>query len=233
MRPRPLAASGTDATRPAARVALFYVYVAAFHLIWILWPYVLYPRLTAALDDHSLRYAVVQLTIRVLFWVVPVWLYLRYVDGVEPLEYLKLKQNVRRGLVVALVLTIVNVLGTFLRFGVPHPSLSRVTWNTILGTSLLVGVVEEIPYRGFMLQKLAERMPFWSRECHHVGTVSCDSSARLDGAAHVPDRLGDYDFRVRTDHGGRLQVHRLAVGSDCDAQRQRLPVVRRVWPVGR
>jgi membrane protease YdiL (CAAX protease family) len=104
---------------------------------------------------------VVQLTIRLLFWVVPVWLYLRFVDGVEPLDYLKLTHHVRRGFVVALVLTMVNVLGTLVRFGIPHPSLSRVTWNSILGTSLLVGVIEEIPYRGFILQKLAERMPFW------------------------------------------------------------------------
>jgi membrane protease YdiL (CAAX protease family) len=182
-----LAASGTDATRPAARAVLFYVYVAAFHLLWILWPYVLYPRLTAALDDHSLRYAVVQLTIRVLFWVVPVWLYLIYVDGVEPLEYLKLKQNVRRGFVVALVLTMVNVLGTFLRFGVPHPSLSRVTWNTILGTSLLVGVVEEIPYRGFMLQKLAERMPFWSANV---------ITSALFLAIHLPGWMALHTFRT-------------------------------------
>jgi uncharacterized protein len=187
MRPGALAASGTDATRPAARVALSYVYVAAFHLIWILWPYVLYPRLTAALDDHSLRYAVVHLTIRVLCWVVPVWLYLRYVDGVEPLEYLKLKQNVRRGLVVALVLTIVNVLGTLLRFGVPHPSLSRVTWNSILGTSLLVGVVEEIPYRGFMLQKLAERMPFWRANV---------ITSALFLAIHLPGWMALHTFRT-------------------------------------
>jgi hypothetical protein len=84
MRPGALAASGTAATRPAARTRSFYVYVAAFHLLGILWPYALYPRLTAALDDRSLSYAVVQLTIRVLFWTVPVWLCLRYVDGVEP-----------------------------------------------------------------------------------------------------------------------------------------------------
>jgi membrane protease YdiL (CAAX protease family) len=30
-----------------------------------------------------------------------------------------------------------------------------------LGTSLLVGVIEEIPYRGFMLRKFAERFDFW------------------------------------------------------------------------
>jgi len=187
MRPGALAADATDATRPPARAALFYVYVAAFHLLWIFWPYVLYPRLTAALGDRSLTYAVVHLAIRVLFWVAPVWLYLRYVDGVEPLEYLKLKHNVRRGFVAALVLTVVNVVGTLLRFGVPHPSLSRVTWNSILGTSFLVGAIEEIPYRGFMLQKLAERMPFW-----RANVVT----SALFVAIHLPGWMALHTFRT-------------------------------------
>ena len=187
MRPGSLAASGTGAPRSAALPLLFYAYVAAFHLLWIFWPYVLYPRLTAALDNRSLSYAVVQLAIRVLFWVAPVWFYLRYVDGVEPLEYLKLKHNVRRGLAAALALTIVNVLGTLLRFGVPHPSLLRVTWNSILGTSLLVGVIEEIPYRGFMLQKLAERMPFWRANV---------ITSALFLAIHLPGWMALHTFRT-------------------------------------
>jgi len=187
MRQPVLAAPGTGATPPAARAGLFYVYVAAFHLLWIVWPYVLYPRLTAALDDRTLAYAVVQLSIRMLFWVVPVWLYLRYVDGVEPLEYLKLKHDVRRGLAVAMVLTIVNMLGMLLRFGLPHPSLSRVTWNSMLGTSLLVGVIEEIPYRGFMLQKLAERMPFWRANV---------ITSALFLAIHLPGWMALHTFQI-------------------------------------
>jgi membrane protease YdiL (CAAX protease family) len=90
-----------------------------------------------------------------------VLLYLRYVDGVEPLAYLKLTKHIRRGLVVAIVLTALNLLGTIVRVGLPHPTLERVTWNSILGTSVLVGFIEEIPYRGFILQKLAERVDFW------------------------------------------------------------------------
>jgi uncharacterized protein len=187
MTPGVSAASGTGAAWPRGRGALFYVYVAAFHLLWIFWPYFLYPRLTAALGERSLGYAVVQLTIRVLFWVAPVWLYVSYVDGVEPLEYLKLTHNVRRGLAAALVLTIVNVLGMLLRFGIPHPSLSRVTWNSMLGTSLLVGVIEEIPYRGFMLQKLAERMPFWRANV---------ITSALFLAIHLPGWIALHTFRT-------------------------------------
>jgi CAAX protease family protein len=142
-------------------LAPFLAYVVAFHLVWIAWPYVLYPKLTAALGDRTLAYAVIQLSIRALFWIAPVYLHLRYVDGVEPLGYLKLNRHVGRGVVVAAALTAANLVGSVVRFGPPHLTLERVTWNSILGTSLLIGIIEEIPYRGFMLQKLAERLGFW------------------------------------------------------------------------
>src|SRR5262249_43792113 len=98
---------------------------------------------------------------RLLFWVAPVWLYLRFVDGVDPASYLKLRQHVPRGVAVAIALTALNLAGSITRFGMPHLTLQRVTWNSVLGTSAFVGVIEEIPYRGFILQKLGERVDFW------------------------------------------------------------------------
>src|SRR5262245_5689803 len=136
----------------------FLAYVISFHLVWILWPYVLYPRLTAALGERTLAYALVNIGIRLLVWVVPVLGYLRHIDGVDPLDFLKLTHRIRRGLLVAIVLTALNVLGSVARFGLPHPGMDRVTWNSLLGTSFLIGFIEEIPYRGFMLQKFTERL---------------------------------------------------------------------------
>ena len=71
--------SGSEATTP------FLVYVFAFHLAWAAWPYFVYPRLIA-LGTTTLTYALLNLGIRLLVWVAPVLLYLRYVDHVEPLE---------------------------------------------------------------------------------------------------------------------------------------------------
>jgi uncharacterized protein len=140
-------------------LAPFLAYVIAFHLVWVAWPYLVYPRLTAV-GDTTLTYALLNIGLRLLLWVVPVLLYLRYVDRVEPLGYLKLKHRVRRGVVVALVLTALNFFGSIARFGLPHPDMRSVTWNSVLGTSFLVGFIEEIPYRGFMLQKFAEHVDF-------------------------------------------------------------------------
>ena len=150
--------SETDRRRSA--FAPFLAYVIAFHLVWAAWPYLVYPRLSAV-GDTTLAYALLNLGIRLLVWVVPVLCYLRYVDGVEPLGYLRLKHHVGRGVAVAVVLTALNLLGSIVRFGLPHPGMQRVTWNSVLGTSVLVGLIEEIPYRGFMLQKFAEGVDFW------------------------------------------------------------------------
>jgi membrane protease YdiL (CAAX protease family) len=139
----------------------FLSYVVVFHLAWIVWPFVVYPRL-AALGENTLSYAVVNISARLLIWVAPVFLFLRYVDGIDPIGYLKLRDHVPRGLLVAVFLTAVNVFGSMLRFGAPHLTMQRVTWNSVFGTSILVGFIEEIPYRGFMLQKFAERIGFWA-----------------------------------------------------------------------
>jgi membrane protease YdiL (CAAX protease family) len=146
--------------RTRTSFAPFLVYVAAFHLLWIAWPVFLYPRLVAV-GSETLTYALIALSVRFLYWIAPVLLYLRYVDGVDPFEYLRMTPPVRRGLLLALVLTAINVIGTFARFGMPHLSWQRVTWNSVLGTSFLIGFFEEIPYRGFMLRKFSERMNVW------------------------------------------------------------------------
>src|SRR5262245_3212593 len=140
--------------------APFLVYVVAFQVLWIAWPFLIYARLLAV-GDRTLAYALLHITFRLLFWVAPVLLYLKYVDHVAPFEYLKMTNHIGRGVAVAFVLTAVNIAGTFARFGTPHLSLQRITWNSMLGTSFLIGFIEEIPYRGFMLQKFAERMEFW------------------------------------------------------------------------
>ena len=147
-------------TRPYERRA-FLGYVIAFHGAWIVWPFIVYPRLVS-IGDHTIAYALINISLRLLIWVAPVLVYLRRVDRVEPLDYLRLRGNVGRGVTIGLVVTALNVLGTIARFGLPHPSLDRITWNSILGTSVAVGFIEEIPYRGFMLQKIERRAGFWA-----------------------------------------------------------------------
>jgi membrane protease YdiL (CAAX protease family) len=166
--------------------AAFLGYVAAFHLAWAAWPYFVYPRL-AAIGERTLAYALLNIGIRLVVWVAPVFGYLRYVDRTEPLGYLKLKDHVRRGVTVAVALTVLNLLGSLARYGVPHPTMQRVTFNSVLGTSFLIGFIEEIPYRGFMLQKFAERLGFWP------ATLLTSALFLL---VHVPGWLALHTLRV-------------------------------------
>jgi membrane protease YdiL (CAAX protease family) len=52
-------------------------------------------------------------------------------------------------------------VGNSVRLGPPRCASDQVTWNSVLSTSLGIGLFEEIPFRGFILQQFAERMNFW------------------------------------------------------------------------
>jgi hypothetical protein len=150
-----------DMKEPKYQFAPFIAYLIIFHAYWmggyVFW---IYPWMKS-FGEATLLYALINITHRLLIWALPVFVYLRFVDQKHPVEYLKLKQNWKRGMLIGLTLTALNFLSSLARFGAPHPNLRSVTWNSILGTSLLIGFVEEIPYRGFILQKFQERYGFW------------------------------------------------------------------------
>jgi len=156
----------------------FLGYLASFYLTWtFVWVDGVFPWANRAIGNATLSYAMVNIAFRLLIWVLPVWGYLRYIDNVNVLEYLQLKSHWKRGVIVGLTLSAINFLGTVARIGPPVWSSAHITWNSILGTSILVGVFEEIPFRGFLLQKLQERFDF--------ATSTIISSALFVGA-HVP-----------------------------------------------
>jgi membrane protease YdiL (CAAX protease family) len=156
----------------------FIVYLVFFYLAWtVVWVHGIYPWATRTIGDATFAYACINLLCRFLIWILPVVCYLHFVDRVDVLEYLQLKQYWQRGIFVGLALSALNLLGTVARIGLPVWSSVHLTWNSILGTSILVGVFEEIPFRGFVLHKLQERFDF--------ATATIISSA-LFVAAHVP-----------------------------------------------
>ncbi|GHO46005.1 CPBP family intramembrane glutamic endopeptidase [Ktedonospora formicarum] len=138
----------------------FIAYLFLFYGLWIGWVYLIYPPIQA-LGPATPTYALVNIVSRLLIWVIPVFVYLRYIDHVHPIAYLKLNQYWKRGVFLGFAFSLLNFVGMLLRFGSPHPSISSITWNNILSTSLLIGVFEEIPFRGFIFQKLKEKFPVW------------------------------------------------------------------------
>ena len=80
----------------------FLVYLVIFHAIWMGgYVFIVYPWMQM-LGDATLIYALGNITIRLIVWVLPVILYLRYIDHADPFEYLKLKQKWKQGVAVRL-----------------------------------------------------------------------------------------------------------------------------------
>lgn len=161
------------------RLRPFIIYLILFHASWVGWVCLVYPRVRA-LGEETLLYALANIGVRLLLWVAPVWVYVRRVDGESPARYLRLKQHWRRGVLIGLALTAVNLLGSLARFGVPHYDARAVTWNSILSTSLFIGFAEEVPYRGFIMQKFQEWTGFWP---------ACLVSSVLFVGVHLPGWL--------------------------------------------
>jgi uncharacterized protein len=141
--------------------ALFALYLVAFAAAWTAYVLLIYPHVQA-LGQETLAYALVSIAVRVALWLSPVFLFLRSVDQVEPLRYLQLVEGWRCGALVGVAIVVLVLVGSIIHFGWPMPRWSDVTWNSIIGTSLGVGLFEEVPFRGFILQKLAGRMNFWA-----------------------------------------------------------------------
>jgi membrane protease YdiL (CAAX protease family) len=159
-----------------------------FYAAWTAWVLLAYPRVRT-LGEGTLLYALINLAIRGLLWVLPVFVYLRYVDGVRPTQYLKLREHWRRGLLVALAFSALNLLASLAQHGWPHLRAGAITWNSVLSTSLLIGFVEEIPFRGLVFQKLNEWFSFpWASLL----------SSLLFLAIHLPGWLSLHLFKTQT-----------------------------------
>ena len=166
----------------------FLLYLVLFNAAWTMWVLLGYSHLRA-LGEQTLAYALVNVGVRFVIWVLPVFAYLRYVDRVNPLTYLKLRQHWVRGVVVALIFSALNFCLTLVQKGLPNFHSAAVSWNGILSTSLLIGFVEEIPYRGFVFQKLLERFSL---------TVATLLSAVLFVAIHLPGWISLHLFKTTT-----------------------------------
>jgi uncharacterized protein len=166
----------------------FLLYLVLFNSAWTAWVLLGYPHLRT-FGEQTLTYALINISVRLVIWILPVFAYLRYVDRVKPIAYLKLRQHWLRGTVVALIFSALNLLLMSIQHGLPHLRSAGINWNSILSTSLLIGFVEETPYRGFIFQKLHERFS---------ATVATFLSATLFLAIHLPGWISLHLFKTAT-----------------------------------
>jgi len=127
-------------------------FLLVFYLLWTSWAYLLF-HYPAELD-----WGILKALVRLLVWVLSVFLYVRLVLHREPFQYLGLIQNVRKGLIYGLIASVLypgliaayRMLFEEAKFQVPEK------WNSWLNPILSAPLAEEILFRGFVLQQLIE-----------------------------------------------------------------------------
>jgi hypothetical protein len=213
-------------TRAGARLAPFLVYVGVFHLAWIAWPFVVYPRLIA-LGERTLWYALLNISIRILVWVVPVFLYLRHVDHVEPLAYLKLTDGFRRAVAVAAIVTAFNFLDTW-RGLVCHIHPPRTSHGIVCWGRRSWSIHRRDPVTAGSCFRNSQTSwaflgPGSSRPC--CSSLCICPGGWHSGSSHGTPRHLFFVFAVLMALLSSIRNH---CGVDPHTQRQRLPVGRRV-----
>jgi membrane protease YdiL (CAAX protease family) len=136
-------------------------YVSLFLLAVTLWYTWLFP-LIGRLKGNQVLFESLWLGGRIFIWIVPVWLILQNTDLIAPCSYLKLRFNQMKGLAWGLVIGFIYIACLLLKdYFLGDRSVNfNIGIHYWLG-GLLIGLIEEIPFRGFLLQKIEEHMGFW------------------------------------------------------------------------
>ncbi|MET4562747.1 membrane protease YdiL (CAAX protease family) [Lysinibacillus parviboronicapiens] len=136
------------------------VYLLLFNTVWTfkeLWlmPYINTFEVTTSVFLNAL--------IKILIWIVPVWLYIKFYLDSNPIHYLKMNNNIKRGLFWGISLSILLFLYfAFQVYFLNEESFNfKLSLNNYINGVLLVGVTEEIVFRGLILQELSKRFTFW------------------------------------------------------------------------
>ncbi|WP_169737921.1 CPBP family intramembrane glutamic endopeptidase [Alkalihalobacterium bogoriense] len=107
--------------------------------------------------------AIVSAVIKISIWVIPVFIVVKMVEQKNPLSYLGLRDNIGKGLKWAAggsFLLILYFWGVNLLVFKNNMDF-QIGFNELLNTILLVGLIEEIVFRGFILRKLLDSFRFW------------------------------------------------------------------------
>jgi membrane protease YdiL (CAAX protease family) len=135
------------------------IYISVFFLVWMVW-ILIYNFFVKSISAESLRLSIGSL-FRFLIWVLPVFIYLKYVDNTDPFQYLKLKSNLKKGLFWSAGVTICVIILWLLSFLILDLEIKNfITISIFINWILFVAVFEEILMRGFILNKLIEITSF-------------------------------------------------------------------------
>ncbi|MDQ0270644.1 membrane protease YdiL (CAAX protease family) [Cytobacillus purgationiresistens] len=101
--------------------------------------------------------------IKIAIWVIPVIFLVKIMEKDNPLSYLGLRHNFKKGLKWAGWVSLVFIFYfVILNLTVLESNINfQMGLHEWLNTILLVGITEEIVFRGFLLRKLMDSYKFW------------------------------------------------------------------------
>ncbi|HGA1022349.1 TPA: lysostaphin resistance A-like protein [Bacillus cereus] len=136
------------------------LYLVIFYIAWSLKELWLVQYIQLFNDNIA---AFLSAFVKISVWIVPVWLYIKYYHYRNPISYMKLDVNLRRGVVWGILLSLlVGIRFTIEIYLINHQSFHFILpLNSYLNVFLLAGLTEEIVFRGFILNELQKRFLFW------------------------------------------------------------------------
>lgn len=102
-----------------------------------------------------------ELLINLVIYIIPTYIYIKYKEKEEVLVYLKLKENVGQGVLIGVVVSSIFIILLFTKNAIIGSWKINLNLGIFWISGLLVGFLEEIPFRGFLLQKFSNYMSFW------------------------------------------------------------------------
>ena len=110
---------------------------------------------------NSINSFICSFFIYLFVYIIPVILYLKLKDKVNPLVYLKIKGNSKQGILIAIMVSSIFIVLLITKNAIAGFPKFNLNLGMLWLSALLVGFFEEIPFRGFLLQKLWSKMKFW------------------------------------------------------------------------
>lgn len=148
-----------DSTIRSSTIALFNFVLVSF-IVWI--DRVVLLQYIEQYVSFNAYQSVVQLT-KIIGWILPVYVYVRWIERDSFFTSLGLVQNVRQGLIWGIGLgAIHSVVIWLLSLVMPGSSvLNELTVWSVISLVFLAGITEEIVFRGLVLTRLTTLYNFW------------------------------------------------------------------------
>jgi len=98
---------------------------------------------------------------KIIIWILPVVVYLKIFDKINYLNYLKLNINLKNGFIWSAIIIIIGIILLIMTLNLKIYQFTNPFQIQYSSVILIAPILEEITFRGFILNKLNEISSFW------------------------------------------------------------------------